>query len=65
MTEGAPGAEGGAGDIVRDDHSEPVDDVDSSDDNLQERVLKVVADRVVKTSTSQQEGDEGRNMGHL
>ena len=63
MTEGAPGAEGGAGDIVRDDHSAPVDDVDSSDDSLRERVLKVVADRVVRTSASQQEGEEGMNMG--
>ena len=62
MTEGAPGAAGGAGDIIRDDHSAPVDDVDSSDDSLRERVLKVVADRVVKTSASQQEGEEGRNV---
>ena len=52
MTEGAPGAERGAGDIVRDDHSAPVDDVDSSDDSLRERVLKVVADRVVRTFAS-------------
>ena len=52
MTEGALGAEGGVGDIVRDDHSTPVDDVDSNDDSLRERVLKVVADRVVKTSAS-------------
>ena len=63
MTEGALGTEGGAGDIVRDDHSAPVDDVDSSDDSLRERVLKVVADRVVRTSASQQEGEEGRNVG--
>ena len=54
MTEDAPGAEGGAGDIVRDDHSVPVYDVDSSDDSLWERVLiKVVADRMVRTSASQ------------
>ena len=63
MTKGAPGAEGGAGDIVRDDHSAPVDDVDSSDDSLREWVLKVVADRVVRTSASQEEGEEGRNVG--
>ena len=63
MTEGAPGAEGGAGDIVRDDHSALVDDVESSDDSLRERVLKVIADRVVRTSASQQEGEEGRNVG--
>ena len=63
MTEGAPGAAGGVGDIIRDDHSAPVDDVDSSDDSLPEWVLKVVADRVVKTSASQQEGEEGWNVG--
>ena len=53
MIEGAPGAEGGAGDINRDVHSAPADDVDSSDDSLRERVLKVVADRDVRTSASQ------------
>ena len=53
MTKGAPGAEGGAEDIIRDVHSAPADDLDSSDDNLRERVLKVVADRDVKTSASQ------------
>ena len=37
--------------------------MDSSDDSLRERVLKVVADRDVRTSTSQQEGEEGRNEG--
>ena len=63
MTEGAPGVEGGAGDINRDVHSAFADDVDSSDDSLRERVLKVVADRDVRTSTSQQEGEEGRNLG--
>ena len=63
MTEGTPGAEGGVGDIVRDDHSVPVDDMDSSDDNLREWVLKVVAERVVRTSASQQEGEEGKNVG--
>ena len=63
MTEGAPGAEGGAGDINRDVHSVLADDPDSSDDSLQERVLKVVADRDVRTSASQQEGEEGRNVG--
>ena len=37
--------------------------MDSSDDSLRERVLKVVADRDVKTSASQQEGEEGMNEG--
>ena len=45
MTKGAPGAERGAGDINHNVHSAPADDVDSSDDSLRERVLKVVADR--------------------
>ena len=63
MTEGTPGAEGGAGDINRDVHSAPADDLDSSDDSLWERVIKVVADRDVRTSASQQEGEEGRNVG--
>ena len=53
MTKGAPSAERGAGDIIRDVHSTLVDDLDSSDDNLREWVLKVVVDRDVKTSTSQ------------
>ena len=53
MTKGAAGAEGGAGDIIRDVHSVPVDDLDSSNDSLRERVLKVVANRDVKTSASQ------------
>ena len=63
MTEGAPGTEGCAGDIIRDVHSAPADDLDSNDDSLREWVLKVVADRDVKTSASQQEGEEGRDVG--
>ena len=63
MTKGAPGAEGGARDIIRDVHSALVDDLDSSDDSLRERVLKVVADRDVKTSTFQQEGEKGKDVG--
>ena len=63
MTEGAPGAERGSGDIIRDVHSAPADDLDSSDDSLWEQVLKVVADMDVKTSTLQQEGEEGRDVG--
>ena len=42
-----PGAEGGAGDIIRDVHSAPADDLDSSDDSLQEQVLTIAADRDV------------------
>ena len=52
MTEGAPSVEGGAGDINRNVHSAPANDVDSSDNSLRERVLKVVADRDVRTSAS-------------
>ena len=63
MTEGAPGAEGGLGDIIRDVHSTPADDLDSGDESLRERVRKIVADRDVKTSTSQKEGEEGRDVG--
>ena len=43
MTEGASGAEGGAGDIIRGGDSAPADDLDSSNDNLREQVLKVVS----------------------
>ena len=63
MTEGAPGAEGGPGDIIRDVHSAPTDDLDSSDESLWERVCKIIADRNIKTSTSQKEGEEGRDVG--
>ena len=52
MTEGAPSAEGGSGDLIRDVHSAPADDLDSNDDSLRERVLKVVADRDIRTSAS-------------
>ena len=63
MTEGAPGAEGGPRDIIRDVHSVPTDDLDSNDKSLRERVRKVVADRDVRTSASQKEGEEGRDVG--
>ena len=52
MTEGAPGAEGGPGDIIRDVHSAPADDLDSSDESLREQVRKIVADRDVRTFAS-------------
>ena len=53
MTEGPPGAEGDFGDIIRDVHSATADDLDSSDNSLRERVLKIVADKDVRTSGSQ------------
>ena len=63
MTEGASSAEGGHADLICVVHSALADDVDSSDNSLRERVLKVVADRDVRTSASQQKGEEGRNVG--
>ena len=39
------------------------DDHDSNDNSLWERMLKVVADRDVKSSGSQREGEEGKDMG--
>ena len=53
MIEGAPGAEGGIGDIIRDVHSALADDLDFSDDSLRERVLKVIVDWDIRTSASQ------------
>ena len=41
------------GDIIRDVHSAAADDLDSSDDSLRERVLKIVTNRDVRTSGSQ------------
>ena len=63
MTKGAPGAEGGLGDIIRDVHSTPTDDLDSSNKSLRRRVRKIVADRDVRTSASQKEGEEDRDVG--
>ena len=63
MTEGAPSAERGLGDVIQDVHSVVADDLESSDDSLRERVLKIVVDRDVKSSGSQQEGEEGRDVG--
>ena len=63
MTEGALGAEGGPRDFIRDVHSAAADDLDSNDDSLWKRVLKIVVDRDVRTSGSQQEGKEGRDVG--
>ena len=63
MTEGAPGAEGGLGDVIQEVHSVAADDLDSSNDSLWEQVLKIVADRDVRSSRLQQEGKEGRDMG--
>ena len=53
MTEGAPETEGGLGDIIQDVHSVADNDLDSSDDSLRERVLKIVADRDNRSSGMQ------------
>ena len=37
--------------------------MDSSDDSFWERVLKIVANMDIRTSGSQQEGEEGRDVG--
>ena len=50
MTEGAPGAERSLGDVIQDVHSVVVDDLDSNDDSLRKWVLKIVADRNVRSS---------------
>ena len=52
MTKGALGAEGGLGDVIQDVHFAVADDLDSSNDSLRERVLKIVADRDVRSSGS-------------
>ena len=53
MTEGGLGAEGGPADIIRDVHSAPTIDLDSSNKSLREQVRKIVADRDVKAFASQ------------
>ena len=68
-TEGAPGAEGCIQGLERGPESAAHEDVDSSDKSLRERVLKIVADRVVPSSGSQRggdqrEGDQGNDMGN-
>ena len=57
-TEGAPGAEGCLHGLVQGLESAAHEDVDSSDECLWERVLKIVADRGVLSSRSQREGDQ-------
>ena len=52
MTKGARSAEGGPADLIRDVHFAPTNDLDTSDDSLRERVLKIVVDRDVRTFAS-------------
>ena len=68
-TEGAPGAEGCIQGLERGPESAAHEEVDSSDESLRERILKIVADKVVPSSESQRggnqrEGDQGNDMGN-
>ena len=62
-TEGAPGGEGCLQGLVQGAEFATDEDLDSSDENLWERVLKIVADRDVRRSGSQREGELGKDMG--
>ena len=56
-TEGAPAAEGCPQGLVQGGESVADEDLDSSDESLRERVLKIVADRDVRSLGSQREGE--------
>ena len=62
-TEGAPGAEGCPHRLVQGPESAAHEDVDSSDESLRERVLKIVANRGILSSGSQREGEQSNDMG--
>ena len=62
-TEGAPGVEGCPQGLVQGGESAADEDLDSSDESLRERVLKIVANRDVRSSRSQREGEQGKDMG--
>ena len=69
-TKGAPGAEGCLQGLEQGPESAAHEDVNSSDESLRERVLKIVADRGVPSSGSQKggdqrEGDQGNEKGAL
>ena len=66
-TEGAPGAEGCPQGLVQGGEFAADENLDTSDESLRERVLKIVADRGVLRSGSkrggnQREGDQGKDM---
>ena len=56
-TEGASGAEGCPQGLVQGGESTADEDLDTSDESLRERVLKIVVDRGVLSSGSQRGGD--------
>ena len=64
-TEGAPGAEGCPEGLVQGAEFAADEDLDSSNKSLRKRVLKIVADRDVRSSRSQREGEQGKDMGAL
>ena len=55
--EGAPGAEGCPQGLVQGGESAADEDLDTSDESLWERVLKIVADRGVLRSGQKRGGD--------
>ena len=62
-TEDALAAEGCLQGLIQGGESAADEDLDSSDKSLQERVLKIVADRDVRSLGSQREGEQGKDMG--
>ena len=62
-TEGALGAEGCPHGLVQGGECAVDEDLNSSDKSLRERVLKIVADTDVRSSGSQREGEQGKDMG--
>ena len=62
-TEGALDAEGCPHGLIQGLESVAHEDVDSNDESLWERVLKIVADMGVLSSGLQREGDQSNDMG--
>ena len=64
-TEGALGARGCPKEVIEGVDSAADEDLDSSDKSLRKRVLKIVANRDVRSSGSHREGNEGKDMEAL
>ena len=62
-TEGAPDAEGCPQGLVQGAESAADEDLDSSDESLREHILRIVADRDVRSLGSQREGKQVKDMG--